>query len=86
MLDPASTRFHVVTQPGDAYTDTWVEVFRGDTTTSLGGPSDDNGGHEDWFSDAIPAVGDYYVKVYNSRYVTVFNAAYRHYDLLVTLE
>jgi hypothetical protein len=54
---------HVVTHAPDPKTDTLVEVFASDGTTSLGGPSDDQGYHEDWTSTAIPAAGTIFVKV-----------------------
>ena len=79
-------RFHVVTLPGDLDTDSLVEVFRPDGTTSLGGPSNDNNFHEDWFSDPIPIAGDYYVKIENSPFVSAFDPNASHYDLLVTVE
>lgn len=79
-------RFHVKTQPGDATTDTVLEVFMPDGTTSLGGESDDFGLHEDHFSTAIPMVGDYYVKVTFSSFVSTFDATESHYELLVTAE
>lgn len=73
---------HVVTQPGDPQTDTLVEVFADDCVTTLGGPSDDLGFHEDWYSDPIPAAGDYYVKVIHAPYP--YNSP--AYEMLVTLE
>jgi hypothetical protein len=54
---------HVVTMPGDDYCDTVVEVFGGDGTTSLGGPSDNSYYHEDHLSSVIQSAGTYYVKV-----------------------
>ncbi len=54
---------HVVTKAPDAKTDTVVEVFASNGTTSLGGPSADTGYLENFTSDAIPAVGTYFVKV-----------------------
>jgi len=78
-------RFHVVTQPGDDRTDTVVQLFRTDGTTPLG-PQSDNGYHEDTFSNAIPAAGDYFVKVSMSTAVATYNSNESHYDLLVTVE
>jgi hypothetical protein len=54
--------FHVQTIAGDPKTDTIVDVFATDTTTSLGGPSADTGYHEDFVSSPITAAGVYYVK------------------------
>ena len=59
---------HVTTSPGDDKTDTVVEVFASNCTTSLGGPSDDGGYHEDWVSAAITAPGKHFVKVSNSSF------------------
>jgi len=73
---------HVVTAPGDDDTDTVVEVFADDCVTSLGGPSDDAFYHEDWFSDVIPAAGDYYVRVSYSS----FGFASSNYEVTVTIE
>lgn len=57
---------HVVTTPGDPSTDTFVDVFADDCTTSLGGPGDDDDFHSDFKSSPIPAAGKYFVKVTNS--------------------
>ena len=57
---------HVLTQPGEPTTDTVVEVFAGDCTTSLGGPSPDYSYHEDFTSSPVTAAGDVYVKVSHS--------------------
>lgn len=79
-------RLHVVTKPGDLDTDTVVEVFEGDGTTSFGGESDDLDLHEDHFSPVISGPGDYYVKVSLSPAVATYDPAESHYDLLITLE
>lgn len=55
-------KIRVVTS-GDPKTDTLVEVFRSDGTTTLGGPSGDFDYPEDHLSAAIPAAGTYYVKI-----------------------
>lgn len=78
-------RFHVITAPGDDYADPVVEVFSSDGTTSLGGKADDDY-HEDHFSTAIPAPGDYFVKVSVSPFVTSWDPADSHYELLITVE
>ncbi|MDC0716341.1 hypothetical protein [Nannocystis bainbridge] len=54
---------HVRTQPGQPTTDTVVEVFAADCTTSLGGPSPDFAYHEDFTSTALAVAGPVYVKV-----------------------
>lgn len=59
---------HVVTAPGDADTNTLVEVFEGTCAAlnSLGGPSADSGIHEDFRSTPITKAGMIFVKVANS--------------------
>jgi hypothetical protein len=57
---------HVVTTAGDPNTDTFVDVFAADCTTSLGGPGDDSDFHSDFSSTPIQAPGTYFVKVTNS--------------------
>jgi len=79
-------RLHVVTLPGDTGTDTVVEVFRADGTTSLGGPSSDARVHEDHFSAPIPVAGEYFVKVTMSTDVVSYDPARSRYELLVTVE
>jgi hypothetical protein len=76
---------HVVTAGGDPRTDTVVDV-QSSTGTSLGGPSDDVGYHEDFTSSAIPAAGDYFIKVYYSDFVSSFDAAQSHYVVSITVE
>lgn len=75
---------HVVTSAGQNNTDTVVEVFGGTCAglTSLGGPSDDFGYHEDWLSTPITQSGSVYVKV------TYSNASYlgSKYRTAVTFE
>ncbi|WAS96817.1 hypothetical protein [Nannocystis punicea] len=73
---------HVITQPGEADTDTVVEVFAADCTTSLGGPSPDYSFHEDFLSTPITAAGDVYVKVSHS--ADPFNSG--KYELVLKLE
>ncbi len=79
-------RFHVVTQPGDAFTDNVVEVFKDDGATSLGGESDDKRIYEDHFSTPIPAAGTYYVRVKPSSDVAGYDPTNSRYELLVTVE
>jgi hypothetical protein len=73
---------HVVTSPGDSTTDTVVEVFRADCTTSMGGQSVDFGYHEDHTSTPIVAQGPIFVKVTNSS----FGFTSPNYILTVTFE
>lgn len=79
----AGKALHVKTLPGQSQTDTVIEVFDTDGSTSLGGPSDDQGYHEDWISDALPAAGTYYVKV--SASVDFFDPTYKDYQVLIEL-
>lgn len=73
---------HVKTSPGDAKTDTILEVFASDCTTALGDPSSDNDYHEDLESTPIVAAGKHFVKVTNS----TFGYTGKLYDLSITLE
>lgn len=74
-------KVRVRTLPGDAQTDTRVEVLAG--ATSLGGPSGDSGYHENWLSGAIPAAGPISTKIYAS---PEYDASQTHYDALIYLE
>lgn len=78
-------QIHVVTSPGDADTDTYVELFGGACAapTSLG-TSSDAAYHEDFLSDPIAAVGIYYVKVSNSPTFPYAGAGYKLAIDLVT--
>ncbi|PCC68389.1 Quinohemoprotein amine dehydrogenase, alpha subunit domain III [Nannocystis exedens] len=73
---------HVRTQPGEQTTDTIVEVFAGDCTTSLGGPSPDYAYHEDFTSSPVTTAGDIYVKVSHS--AAAYSAG--DYELVIALE
>jgi len=73
---------HAITEPGDAKTDTVLEVFGPDCTTSLGGPSDDTAFYEDLISTPITAPGKHFVKVANSKY----GYTGKLYNLSITLE
>jgi hypothetical protein len=72
---------------GDAQTDTVVDAFevQGTSSTSLGGPSDDNGYHEDFlFADAaIKNATLYNVQIFAS---TVFKDTQKGYDALIYLD
>lgn len=76
-------KIHVVTTGADAQTDTVVDVFESDGSTSLGGPSGDLDYHEDFTSDPVAKAGTYYVQVAASSY---FAAAHNGYDLFVELQ
>lgn len=73
---------HVTTSPGDAQTDTVVEVFGSNCTTSLGGPSSDGDYHENFKSAPITAPGKHFVKVTNS----TFGYTGKLYNLTIALE
>ena len=73
---------HVVTSAGDPATDTVVDVFASDGTTSLGGPSSDKDYHEDFLSDPIDVAGTYYVQVTSS----FFGSQGALYNLSISLE
>lgn len=72
---------HVVTSPGDAQTDTVVELVGPDCTTSLG-VSEDSNYHEDFTSDPLPGAGTFYVKITNSTY----GYSGKLYNVAITLE
>ncbi len=76
-------RVHVRTFGTDTLTDTVVEVFESDGTTTLGGPSGDAGYHENWYSDPIPSAGVYYVEISGSAF---FDAAHAAYDAYIRVE
>lgn len=76
-------KVHVQTLAGDDFTDTVVDVLSANGNTSLGGPSDDGGYHEDFVSTAIAASTGYTVKIFAS---AMFDATQSHYDALIYLE
>lgn len=78
-------RLRVVTAGGDTRTDTIVDV-QSSAGSSLGGPSEDDLLHEDFTSTAIPAAGDYFIKVSFSDFVGFFDAAESRYVVAITLE
>lgn len=67
---------------GDAKTDTILEVFASNCTTSLGGPSADGDYHDTLITTPIVAAGKHFVKVTNSP----FGYTGKLYDLSITLE
>jgi hypothetical protein len=76
-------KIRVLTFAGDPMTDTLVDVFQMDGTTSLGGPSSDGDFHENFLSDTLAAAGTYYVKIYAS---PMFVAAHNKYNALIRIE
>jgi len=56
-------KIRIMTAGNDPYTDTVVQCFQSNGTTALGGPSSDQGFHENHTSPGIPAAGIYYVKI-----------------------
>lgn len=56
----------VQTSPGDAQTDTLVEVFASDCTTAFGEPSNDLDFHEFHTTPAFTTAGDYFIRISNS--------------------
>lgn len=82
----AGKLLRVSTLPGDAQTDTVVDAFevQGGNSTSLGGPSDDNGYHEDFlFETAVKNSTAYSVQIFAS---SVFKDTQKRYDALIYLE
>ena len=78
-------KFHVVTSPGDMTADPVVDV-QTSAGVSMGGPSDDSSYHEDFRSTSIPAAGDYFIKVLNSTFVSMYDPTRSHYVLAITVE
>jgi hypothetical protein len=74
---------HVVTMAGDPGTDTVVEVFGANGNTSIGGPSSDQGIHENHMSGVLNQAGTYYVKI--SASVDWYDPAYKAYDAMFEL-
>ena len=66
----------------DSQTDTTLEAFESDGTTSLGA-GDDSGYHEEITTDKIPAAGDIFIKVAASEY---FSTSHKNYELYVRLK
>ncbi|MBA3394077.1 MAG: hypothetical protein H0T89_15625 [Deltaproteobacteria bacterium] len=56
-------RLRVLTAGPDPYTDTVVEIFKSNGTTTFGGPSRDSGFAENHTSPVLAEAGRYYVKV-----------------------
>lgn len=77
-------KLRIRTRPGDALTDTIVELFQADGVTSVGGPSPDGTRHSDLTTAALPAAGDYFVRVIMSPDVVSWDPAMSHYELVVT--
>lgn len=72
----------IQTMGADGQTDTVVAAFESDGTSSLG-ESDDKDYHETLTTDAIPAAGDIYIKVFASDY---FSTSHKKYELYVRLK
>lgn len=83
---PAGKKIHVITYASDPNTDTAVDVFASDGTTSLGGPSDNNSQvdlSEDFTSTATTTAGTYYVAVTAG---ASFDATSKTYGIIIRLE
>jgi len=80
--DDIGKRLHMVTLPGDDFTDTVVQAYGSDCETALGDASSDSGYHEDHFSDTITAEGVHWIRVWNS----TWGYAEPNYELLVLIE
>jgi hypothetical protein len=76
-------RIRVRTVGGDPQTDTVVEVFQSNGTTTLGGPSNDQDYHENHLSAVIPSAADYCVKISAS---STFSATANTYQALIRIE
>lgn len=76
-------KVHVTTLPGDPQTDTVVQVYAANGTTTVGAESSDNDYHEDHTSTALSASTGYNVKIFAS---PMFVATHTQYDALIYLE
>jgi hypothetical protein len=79
---PAGKKIHVVTSPGDLFTDTLVDIYGPNDSTTLVTESDDLGFHENVTTDTLTA-GTYYVAISASPY---FDSSQSHYVAAVVLE
>lgn len=77
----SSKTIHAFTYGDDALTDTWIQLLASNGTSVLG-QSDDQGFHEDFYSDAM-GPGTYYLKVFPSDY---FDPSHSGYSVAITLE
>jgi hypothetical protein len=79
----APKKLRIQTVPGDAKTDTVVEIFKSDGTTTVGGPSDDADYGEDW-AQALPAAGTYFIKV--SASTQGYSSAHKDFQAVVRIQ
>lgn len=77
-------KFHVQTVPGDKKTDTVVQIFSADGTTSFAGPSADTTYHENLVSGAITTAGVYYIKF--SASAQGYSSAHKDYVGIIRLQ
>lgn len=77
--------FHMVTIPGNSYTDTVVAAYGSDGTTLLGTESPNSNYHEDHLSAAIPAEGTYYIRV-SADQTGYYSPTATGYHAIITLE
>ena len=77
-------KIHVKTTGNDPYTDTVVEVFKPDGTTSFGGPSSDQGFLDEKVTAGVPAAGKYFIKITASQ--DYFMDSHNQYAAAVWLE
>ena len=75
-------RVHVQTLPGDPLCDTRVDVLGPDGTTSMGGPSDRPGAHEDFTSTPIQAAGNVLIRISAG---AAYQPAQKNYRAIVRL-
>ena len=77
-------KLRVISRAGDANCDTIVDV-QNDLGTSQGGPSADNVIFDQLISAPLPTPGTYFVKVYFSPQVGLWDENKSHYQLVVSL-
>lgn len=77
-------RLRVVSRAGDASVDTMIDV-QNPEEMSQGGPSLDNAIYDQFTSTPLPTPGMYFVKVYYSPQVGLYDVNKSHYQLVVSL-
>ncbi len=77
-------KIRVQTVGGDPKTDTQVQIFQSDGTTSISGADPvDRDYHEDVLSSALPAAGVYYIAITAS---SVYDSLHQDYQVIVRLQ
>ena len=77
-------RLRVISRAGDANVDTIVDV-QNEMGMSQGGPSADNATYDQLISTPLPTPGTYFIKLYFSPQVGLWDENKSHYQLVVSL-